>query len=336
MFKHYFHIPHNLKTRQSWIDNVKMFSMLPVIFGHTQGALFSENLPGVSTIMFCFVAWNMYLFTFISGLCGFNRINKIDGVHSFFRYLVSIFERLVIPMISLAIIDIILMKDISILLHLWWFMKMLFYLMSCFATFKLLGVLFKFDSFCFEVIGTLVVMLLWNGTSTQEMVVPFVAGLICRKYDIFKYNVSSKLYIILSFIFILVFILCFKIIRPYEFYEFDINLLYEKGLLYVFFLRQLIAFTLMFIIIQFFIKWSFNYSLFSYCGTQTLGLYIYSASIQDILKLKLGNYSDSELYVWIYVILATLAILVVCMFILRLFEMNRITKYLFLGIRVRK
>lgn len=68
----------NRGHRIAWLDNVKMFAMLWVIFGHVMTIVIKTNVDLSGKIMEHFiVAFNMPLFVIISGYSNLNTFNKI-------------------------------------------------------------------------------------------------------------------------------------------------------------------------------------------------------------------------------------------------------------------
>ena len=60
----------NINTkREAWIDAVRIFAMLSVVFGHSIGA---SGVVGRDGLVLWMVAWNMPLFIMLSGYCNFH------------------------------------------------------------------------------------------------------------------------------------------------------------------------------------------------------------------------------------------------------------------------
>lgn len=91
-------INHN---RIAWIDNVRLFAILCVVFGHSCFHCDPEKLGysiwGFQWLTAFIVSFNMQLFVFLSGYCAWKGIEHIDTLKKLTEYWLKISKRVAIP-----------------------------------------------------------------------------------------------------------------------------------------------------------------------------------------------------------------------------------------------
>lgn len=91
------------KQRIAWIDNVKFFAILCVILGHSF-SLIQGNFKGYDEINLFIVAFNMPLFSMISGITSYKSISQLYGLKNLIKYLNKISWRIGVPTVIYTLI----------------------------------------------------------------------------------------------------------------------------------------------------------------------------------------------------------------------------------------
>lgn len=92
-----------LNGRIAWIDALKMFAMLFVIFYHCK-YIQSPNLIGYNYLNLWIVSFNMPLFVFLSGLTSYKGLNALCSWKDFFNYIEKISKRIALPNVCFSCI----------------------------------------------------------------------------------------------------------------------------------------------------------------------------------------------------------------------------------------
>lgn len=93
----------NKSIRVAWIDNIKMFAMLSVMFGHISATYFSGE-PYKDWVHHFLISWSMPLFIFISGYTGLSGILRIANFSDYRFYVMKISERILFPSLAYSCI----------------------------------------------------------------------------------------------------------------------------------------------------------------------------------------------------------------------------------------
>lgn len=90
----------NINTkREAWIDAVRIFAMLSVVFGHSIGA---SGVVGRDGLVLWMVAWNMPLFIMLSGYTLVNRLKKTDTLKSVGLSAIQLGKRMIVPAVVIG------------------------------------------------------------------------------------------------------------------------------------------------------------------------------------------------------------------------------------------
>ena len=97
-------------SRIAWIDNIRLFAILCVIFGHCwylgdPNALGGYEVAGYHFQKLFIVSFNMPLFVFLSGYCAYNGITSIKSFDSLVSYWKKIAMRIAIPTFLLFMLE---------------------------------------------------------------------------------------------------------------------------------------------------------------------------------------------------------------------------------------
>lgn len=97
-------------SRIAWIDNIRLFAILCVIFGHCwylgdSNALGGYEVAGYHFQKLFIVSFNMPLFVFLSGYCAYNGITSIKSFDSLVSYWKKIAMRIAIPTFLLFMLE---------------------------------------------------------------------------------------------------------------------------------------------------------------------------------------------------------------------------------------
>lgn len=91
----------NNHNRIAWIDNVRLFAILCVVFGHSCFHCDPEKIGysiwGFQWLTAFIVSFNMQLFVFLSGYCAWKGIEHIDTLNKLTEYWFKISKRVAIP-----------------------------------------------------------------------------------------------------------------------------------------------------------------------------------------------------------------------------------------------
>ena len=92
------------KQRIPWIDAVKLFAMLCVIFGHSTSIL-PQNIIGFHEINMAIVVFNMPLFVIMTGFMGYKNIIRIKDILSLENFILRNSERIALPAFSFTVLE---------------------------------------------------------------------------------------------------------------------------------------------------------------------------------------------------------------------------------------
>ena len=94
-------VPYTNHNRIAWIDNIRLFAILCVVFGHSCFHCSPEKIGyaiwGFQWVTAFIVSFNMQLFVFLSGYCACKSIERIDTFTKLTEYWLKISKRVAIP-----------------------------------------------------------------------------------------------------------------------------------------------------------------------------------------------------------------------------------------------
>lgn len=222
----------------------------------------------------------------------------------------------------------------SLKLNMYWFLSMLMTLQMTAAIMILAGRWMKTsDRYLIPIISALLWLFSYFAYNswTFEMSIYFSMGLVMKQLGLFDKTLQMKQWVA-GCLFLIGCILCCLFTINYGFYYNGINEMISQGLYHIYPLRVLIALFLSLAIIRWVYALSHSYSWFSKMGSYTLAFYtIHSLILDDFLKPYI-HFDNPANYMWIFGILATIALTAVTYFIIRVWERWVVTRRLVLGI----
>lgn len=222
----------------------------------------------------------------------------------------------------------------SLSLNMYWFMSMLLKLQMLVAIMVLLGKCVNLP------VASLVLALsalLWGASYlifdswTFEMSAYFAIGLVMKQFGIFDWILHMK-HLVAIVSFAVGCILCRLFTIDYGFYDNSLRGLISQGLYHIYPLRIIIGLILSFAIIRWVYALSNDYNWFSKMGSYTLAFYTIHAFILDNFLKPYIYFDNPANYMWIFGILATIALTAVTYIIIRVCERWIVTRRLVLGI----
>lgn len=174
-------------------------------------------------------------------------------------------------------------------------------------------------------------MVCLNRYSTSELCWYYLFGgvvkfLETKGTDIFK--LTNNFYLLLPIGLILI---IFNYVFRYQFYTNTFFSMYLGGVFYLWLLRMLCACCLIYVIIFLVQRCSSKYNFISYMGSKTLGLYIWSGVVLDICYRYHIVLNGDNIFSWATTIFVSFLAVLLTMAIIKILELNRITKFLFFG-----
>ena len=339
------------KKRIVWLDDAKMFAMLCVIFYHCLKYM-PADMAGCSDTIEVITSFNMHLFVVLAGFTSFRALQRIACWDDYRRYVVKIVLHLLVPTFAIGLLRALLTLDPHAIGNEQWFLKFLFRCLLMFATSCWLVAiasrrLDKTDSTRInqeyveiaKYIGFLLLMFCTSKTKLPEFASYFLFGYLVKKYDLtgmlFRMKSNPRQFNIMltaiSLAGILTVACTFGISHSFDFYDYPLGRLSNDGMLSVFFARQICGFGWVLFFMPLFFLLSRRYTLFSYWGSKSLGLYIIHTFLLHIFIEQLPFRFYSGYIGWIEVFTLTMALTMMSMIIIRLLEQNKYTSFLFLG-----
>lgn len=324
--------------RIAWIDNVKFFAIWCVIFGHCNGGLFTRDRIGFEFVNLLIVVFNMPLFMFMSGFSNYNALQKLTNLKSLYVYLFKSLERIALPCIIPCILLYYIRTDLdTINFKLYWFCVMLIAVQVIVSV--IFYVVHKFK--LHESLGWLVflgITIMLPQYSICELSPYFLLGGVVKTLQSagFRMHTSSRtaLYILLATG--MVGLTIYPLIGKYQFYSYNIHTMLSEGIIHLWLLRFLCACCLICAIIMFVHLISKQYNFISYMGSKSLGLYIWHGVILDAFNRFNYKLPGDASWSWLYITIIICAITVAITVWIWILEQNKITSYLFFGIRQTK
>ena len=222
-----------------WLDNLKLFLMIFVIFGHVKN-LCNVDVIGMKWASEFWVAWDMPAFVFLSGYMSFNSLSKIKTKESLFTYLKKISKRMLLPLIvAVAVLRAISLGSIGNFSSMW-FVDYILYSVVIFSIFLLVSK----QNLWISSILYFALSCIINRWYMSDMMWYFVMGLFFKKYNILdKYVLSEKFKVtcLIIIVFVVSFLLFYFYTHSYKFYFNTYSDLYSIGLGYIYVLRIIVA-----------------------------------------------------------------------------------------------
>ena len=333
--------------RLSWLDDAKMFAMLSVILGHC----FHINLIGVDTVSGIIVSYNMQLFMFLAGYTSAKSLESISDWNHYWHYIVKIALHLLLPTFAIGALQALITFDPAAIGNEQWFLKMLFRYLLVFASVNWLalelnkrlnkdGILEPLPLWLsiFRYLLFAVLMFVLSKTKLPEFAFYFLSGYLLKKHkllDRITASINSRLFMTIMlpiqitalFLTIFTWHKCYG----YNFYDEPFWTLFEKNETIIFIYRQLCGFGWIILLVPLFILFSPKYTLFSYWGSKSLGLYITHTFIIHAVIERFEIVYPNDWRGWCIVIIITIMLTIASMLLVKLFESNRFSHFLFLG-----
>lgn len=261
---------YEINQRKHWIDSARMFAMFCVVFGHTNGHLFSHGMPLFAEINSIIVFFNMPLFVLLSGYCQYSGIYRINGLDDFMTFSKKTFVHLILPCITIGVIFFVITHDLKHLrLNLYWFLKMLFILMISWGIIRLIT--YKYRKIP-DILLFLVAMVLIDKYSSAEMSIYYAAGMLCKKYKLFVMPIKKVVLFWGTLLTAIAICFFFWDVALYQFYDHPMKWMVKNGLILNLTLRLLFGVSLSFLIIQYYLIYMNKENWLSVSGQKTLGI----------------------------------------------------------------
>ena len=179
----------------------------------------------------------MALFFFLSGLCSYHSIGKIDTFNDYWDFCKKKFLRILLPCVFVSMV--MFQKPCS-----FWFLLTLFYYFMAFASFHFLCTKLKISrSFAFLFFLLLVIINIPKVGNDQEFIIPFAVGLYLSKIGIMDRiaDISKHRLMWIMTIGIAVWLLFLPFYK--SFYLNQFNDLLHSHTMYLFCIRQIMYFS---------------------------------------------------------------------------------------------
>lgn len=316
---------------------------------------FNFGLGGGNLSVILFVQlFNMPLFTIISGYCGLGSLKRITNLKDLVKYNFRNFKRIYLPALSMGslifTIEYILgyKPSIHIIVNEYWFLTMLFVIMIVLSFLWLLSssmiqsnVMLLFIPLAF------IILIFIEPARIGEMIPFFLVGLLLKQTDVVNRLLSRK-WIALTVVFITVVLLSILevtgLIRNTlsSFYNYNFNHFLHSGTLHFWVLRTFLSVLMCLSFISVIYHLSKSYTLFSWIGSQSLSLYLFSCipliiwekrdSSPMIISNNLYNIiSSNEILMYISNTITFAITMIFCLFLALYLGKWKYTRFLFLG-----
>ena len=338
--------------RLSWIDNCKALAICCVIFFH-ESQFWNWGGDVVMPLLHRIVAsFIMPIFVMISGYCGLNSLKKNSCIKEVWVYNFKNFKRIYLPSLSLSILLCMLkfeqFSTIKGVVGGSWFLTMLFTIMFVSSFLWLFSSkIVPNNIYMLFIPLTLITLLMVNVVHIGEMIPYYLIGIVIKETDAVNKFLNNKKNLI---IIVLVTITMFSILdgtgllnnKLGTFYKYDFCYFLLNGCLHYWLLRLLLSTLICFSIIALFYSFSGSYTKFSWIGSKTLSLYLFSCipmyiwynrdASPMLLNERLYNFiCDHELTLYIANTLTFLLTIVFCLLLSNILEKWKYTRLLFLG-----
>ena len=342
----------NKESRLPWIDNCKALAICCVIFFH-ESQFWNWGGDVVMPVLHRFVAsFIMPLFVMVSGYCGFKSLSKNTNIKNLWNYNLKNFKRIYLPSLSLSVILWMLhfeqFSTIKGILGANWFLAMLFALtlLASFIWIICSYVVSQSTLYLFLPLAFAVLIFI-DPVHIGEMIPFYLVGMVLKYID-FVNRVLCKKWLV--FLIVLFTTILFSVVEGNgllkntlgTFYRFNFLYFLKEGTLYFWLLRVFLSTSICISIIALFYNFSKTYNFFSWIGSQTLTLYLFSIipmyvwesrqSSPMLLSNNLYNYICSH-EITLYLANTFVFVLTVgcCLLLTYVLNKSRITRFLFLG-----
>lgn len=273
------------------------------------------------------------------GLILARKLWILYGILAFVLWLVGKYKDQRFPYLLSRIIEAVRVLLVGFLLYsslnlnIYWFLSMLMKL-QLLAAMIIVGKWVNVSTGCLIAVVSIMLwgisFLLFDDWSF-EMSAYFAIGLVMKQAGFFDRILHLNLWgsVVLFFVGC---ILCRLFTIDYGFYTNGLNSLIRQGLYHIYPLRIFVAMSISFAIIRWVYAMSHEYTWFSKMGSFTLAFYtIHCLILDDFLKPYI-HFDNPANYMWIFGIMATIALTVVTYIIIRVSERWIVSRRLVLGI----
>lgn len=321
--------------RIAWIDNVKFLAIWCVIFGHCNGQMFTCDRIGFEWVNLLIVVFNMPLFMLMSGYSNYNALQRLTSLKALGIYLFKSFERIALPCIIPCILLYFIRTDLNTInFKLYWFCVMLVAVQIIAGVVFFVGNKFKLHD-SLKWIVFLCITLMLPQYAICELSPYFLLGGAAKTLQTSDNKIIALLKnsTLLSVLIGVIGLVIFPFVGKYQFYSYNIHNMMSGGLVHIWLLRFVCACCLMYTIIFWVRRLTGKYSVISYMGSKSLGLYIWHGLMLDSFRRLNYRFSGDAAWSWIYITIAVFFTTIAITAWIWVLEQNRITKYLFFGIR---
>jgi len=338
-----------MKKRFEYIDTLKGFAILCVIWGHSIQFLRNNDDSFKNPIFEFIYSFHMPLFFFISGYFFMSSL-KID----FIDFIKNKFTQLLLPCLMWGIFVYIAKLFLSVVTgnQILWLnvIKSMFYpnawpfwfFQELFKSYVLVFIFFKvFKKDWLAFLISILFVLIVPFCDFQRFLIPvFWAGIFLRKYQNFLFDNKNILTVFFGICFFIslifwkgdytIYVAGFPILFQIN------NLTFNFSLIDVSIFRLFIGLSgSMFFFLLFYIIFdkSFKCSFLKDIGTYSLAIYILQATILEYLINRLIDFSNANIYIYNFVITPFIAICVayICLLITKIINKNKRISYILFG-----
>lgn len=337
------------------------------MIGHITSGL---RMPDRQWFVFLYVSFNMPLFVILSSYMGYNGLLRIKSLADVVQYLLKVSLHLALPSLlmynaiglatglvqdeaplirAVLVVSAILLFYVSLqryskvvyasLLFLplaldtgYWFIGMLIREMTIFMFIYWIVNYFRKEILWWLLsAGALAIAFKFNfGGYTVEFLPYFALGLLLKKYDVVSLVLSRASFFMSAFL-ILAVALYFCVFNELYFYDNQLGVLKDSGRLWIWPLRLLCGTSWSLFFILLFARLSKRYTLFSFCGTLTMGIYLLQQPVFDNLLCRDVNLELHAVPYWIVAFTIAFCILTAISFFCIWLQRYQVTRDLLLG-----
>lgn len=224
----------------------------------------------------------------------------------------------------------------SIKLNMYWFLSMLMKLQLTAAAMVLIGKKLR-ASVSVGYLVTIVSVFLWGFSFsvfddwTFEMSVYFALGLAMKQAGLFDCLLKINRWVAVVLC-VIGCVLCRLFTIDFEFYWSSLRELVSNGLYHIYPMRVVVALLISIAIIRCVYALSQDYNWFSKMGSYTLAFYTIHVLILDDFIKPYVHFDNLSNYMWVFGVLATVALTIITYIIILACEKWRVTQRLVLGI----
>lgn len=345
-----------IRRRLPYIDDVRAFTICFVVFFHNSQLLdFSKDaaMPMLQQFTASFI---MPMFVLIAGYCGHRSLIKILTLKDLFDYNFKNIKRLYVPSFTVATVMCLLQFEhfstVKSVIGGFWFLTMLFVVMALASVIwyamSLVPLVKKKELIIKIAPPILLITAIWiKPLHIGEMMPFFLLGLFLKEYNIIETKFGRPfVYIPMTLFTVALFALLFGSgllsNKLGTFYTNTFPYFLKQGTIYYWFLRFVLSCSVCMTIIALFHRFSNNYNWFSYLGTMTLSIYMFSTIPLFLFQSERMSawYQSTEVYDFIcsssltLYFANTISFIITisfCVLLTRILQRWKITRILFLG-----